>query len=334
VTIINPSGGSVTFTLTPNVPTTPSQWNYWLETTSVTIPAGQSTTIDFRVTPPEGTPSGEYDISITAQNEKSGQGWAKVIIPNQPPSKPTPSDGNGVTWDHCSVQALSIPTFHWHYSDPEGDPQQSYQIEIEDVDHPEKSFFTDSKNASCSSGQTCAYTPSTIPWREWMNSDPKSWNTNSKWRVKVKDNQGNWSDWSAKEWEDATSFTTPLHAAPYPEFSPNKVRVSQNEAVTFIDNSECYTSEHPEGIPSCQGLNVTYEWDFDYDIATGVFAPDKITTPGNITHSYSERGTYYVKLRIKDNTVWTSGEIIHCDSETKTITVTPPLPRWWEIAPF
>jgi hypothetical protein len=292
----------------------------------------QSTTLTV-TSPSQDVSSGNYDISVTALNLASGlsgTGYTTYVIPNQPPSKPTPSDGNGVTWTHCTGFAgVSLPTFHWNYSDPEGDSQQSYQIEIKDVDHPEKSLFTDSQNSSSPS-----YTPSTIPWREWMNSDPKSWNTNCKWRVKVKDNQGNWSDWSAKEWKDATSFTTPLHAAPYPDFSPSKVRVSQNEKVTFIDSSECYTSEHPEGIPSCQGLNVTYEWDFDYDIATGGFATDKITTPGNITHSYSARGTYYVKLRIKDNTVWPSGEIIHCDSETKTITVTLPLPRWWEIAPF
>jgi len=214
-----------------------------------------------------------------------------------------------VTWE---LICLNLPTFHWEYSDPAGDPQAGYQIQIDG--------FTDSRDAYCPSGQTCAYTPSTTQWKDWIE-----WNTEYSWKVKVKDNQGNWSDWS-----DAQSFTTPLHAAPSPDFSPSKVRVSQKEVVTFNDNSLCYLSGDT-AVP-CQSLNVIYAWDFDYFESEG-FTTDK-TTKGNATWSYTVLGAHYVKLRIEDNTVWPNGETVACYSDVETVTVTLPLPRWWEIPPF
>ncbi|PIQ05882.1 MAG: hypothetical protein COW72_02430, partial [Candidatus Nealsonbacteria bacterium CG18_big_fil_WC_8_21_14_2_50_37_10] len=203
VTIINYSEETITYTITASVP---SGWSYRLDSQQEIekiIGPGQSFEIPLRVRPPEGTPSGEYDIPVTAQNEYSGFGTAKYVVPNQPPYKPTPSDGNGVSWDHCSVQALSLPTFRWNYSDPEGNPQAGYQIRIDD-DIPATPEFTDSKDSLSHS-----YTPSSTSWGNWMH-----WNTDYWWMVKVKDNQGNWSDWS-----DPTQFSSPLHAAPWPDFS-------------------------------------------------------------------------------------------------------------------
>ena len=305
VTIINYSEETITYTITASVP---SGWSYRLDSQQEIekiIGPGQSFEIPLRVRPPEGTPSGEYDIPVTAQNEYSGFGTAKYVVPNQPPYKPTPSDGNGVSWDHCSVQALSLPTFRWNYSDPEGNPQAGYQIRIDD-DIPATPEFTDSKDSLSHS-----YTPSSTSWGNWMH-----WNTDYWWMVKVKDNQGNWSDWS-----DPTQFSSPLHAAPWPDFSLLKERVSQNEVVTAIDASECYTSG--DAAVLCQGLNVTYEWDFDYD---GSFNPVN-RPPGNTNWVYSDLGQHTVVLRITDN-------LATCYSEAKTLTVTLPLPKWKEIAPF
>ncbi|PIQ05316.1 MAG: hypothetical protein COW72_02845, partial [Candidatus Nealsonbacteria bacterium CG18_big_fil_WC_8_21_14_2_50_37_10] len=73
----------------------------------------------------------------------------------------------------------------------------------------------------------------------------------------------------------------------------------------------------------CQGLNVTYEWDFDYD---GSFNPVN-RPPGNTNWVYSDLGQHTVVLRITDN-------LATCYSEAKTLTVTLPLPKWKEIAPF
>ena len=237
----------------------------------------------------------------------TGTGFAKYQVSNQKPYPPTPSDGNGVSWNHCTgFQATSLPTFHWNYSDPEGDPQQSYQIQIDD-DKPETPPFTDSGDSSSPS-----YTPPTTPWKTWMH-----WNTDYWWQVKVKDDKGNWSDWST-----STLFASPSHAAPWPDFSPSKERISQNEVITFYDNSQCYLSGDT-ALP-CRDLDVTYEWDFDY--IEPDFTIDK-TTKGNTTWSYTLLGAHKVKLRITDN-------LATCYSETETVTVTLPLPRWWEIPPF
>ena len=313
VTIINPSEEEVTLTITASVP---SGWDYWLDTlgmVEVTIGPGQSAKIPLRVkSPAEGVPSGEYIISVTAQNENFGTGYAKYEIPNQPPAKPgIPTEY--LSWNHCSIQALSIPTFYWTYSDPEGDPQAGYQIRIDndsDFSSPEPDEFTDSKDSPSHS-----YTPLPTPWGNWMN-----WNTDYWWVVKVKDNQGNWSDWS-----DPTQFTTPLHAGPWPEFTPSPNRVSLNQVVTFEDSSKCYTS--PGNVEyNCRDLAVSYEWDFDYIEPTFTIPADS-TTKGNATTAYSDLGNYKVKLRITD-------DIDTCYSETENLTVTLPLPEWREIAPF
>ena len=312
VTIINPTAGGETYTISGSVP---SDWSYQVSPQEVTIGAGQSTNISFKVTPPQNAPSGEYEIPVTAQNSYSGTGFAKYVIPNQRPYKPTPSAEypGGVSWDHCSVRALSLPTFHWNYSDPEGDPQASYQIRLDndsDFSSPELDEFTDSKDSSSHS-----YTPSSNPWGNWMN-----WNTNYWWIVKVKDKGSqNWSEWS-----DPTGFTTPLHAGPWPDFSLLKERVAQNEVVTAIDASKCYTSPGNTEVNCRDLVGTSYQWDFNYIEPT--FTVDK-TTKGNTNWVYSDLGAHKVKLRIEDN-------IAKCTSETKTLTVTLPLPKWKEIAPF
>ena len=318
VTVINEdlNCGSATFTLTSVCPTDWPQCE--IGSDSLTIDAGQSGSTTLSVTSPDNVSSGNYNISVTATNNASGlsaTGSAQYIVPNQSPFKPTPSDENGVTWNHCS-QALSIPTFQWKYDDPEdvppgADPQTAYEIRIDD----EETFF-DGDELIGSGGASHYFTPSTPAWRDWKKRD---WNTDYWWIVKVKDSHNNWSDWS-----DAQSFTTPLHAAPSPDFEPSKVRVSQKEVVTFIDYSLCYLSG--DAPVSCKNPEVacSYEWDFDY------IEPDFTTdngTKGNVNWSYTVLGAHYVRLRITD-------DLATCYSEVKMVTVTLPLPRWWEIPPF
>ncbi|GAH49956.1 unnamed protein product, partial [marine sediment metagenome] len=86
MTVINPSEEEVTLTVTVSVP---SDWDYWLDTlgmVEVTIGYGQSVKIPLRVKSSEEALSGEYDISVTAQNKEApeyfGTGYATYEIPN------------------------------------------------------------------------------------------------------------------------------------------------------------------------------------------------------------------------------------------------------------
>ncbi len=296
-------------------------WTCTLAQNSLTIDAGQSDLTTLSVTSATGIPGGDYDVSVTATNSGAGlgiyfgTGFAKYNVFNQPPYKPTPSGGypGGVDWDHCSYQGTSIPIFYWNYSDPEGDDQAAYEIIIENTPN-----WTDSGEENSPSY--------TIPlnrlseWRIWMG-----WDTTYHWRVRVKDNQGNWSE----DWSDATAFTTPSHAAPSPDFSLLKERVSQNEVVTAIDASKCYTSPGNAEVNCKDLVGTIYEWDFNYD---GSFDPVK-WTKGDTTWVYSVLGPHKVKLRITDD-VGIEMATCYSDVEKDTVTVTLPLPKWKEIAPF
>lgn len=263
---------------------------------------------------------------ICATGTASGQPCEPTIdynspLCNQPPDKPTlpPEYPGGVSWDHCSVKALSIPIFHWIYSDPDGDNQTAYEIWVDD-----DSNFPDPKF-----NYLVEHIPLPGPqfsYRLDLNHDKEgdwlselAWSATYYWKVKVRDDHNNWSEWST-----STLFTTPLHAAPWPEFTLSPNRVSLNQVVTFEDNSKCYTSPGNDEF-NCQDLvPPSYEWDFDYIEPT--FTVDD-TTKGNAATSYNEVGNYKIKLRITD-------DIDTCYSETESVTVTLPLPEWMEIPPF
>ncbi len=241
---------------------------------------------------------------------------------NQPPEKPEipPEYPRGVSWDHCSIKALSIPIFHWIYSDPENNPQKFYEIQVNnetDFSSPEFTYLARSNSPNFKP------TPSQVnSWLgEWMD-----WGDVLYWRVRVNDQEkdsgpdpDHWSDWL-----EPTEFIFSAHAGSWPEFTPSPSRVSLNQVVELIDNSKCYTSPWNNEF-NCQDLPITsYQWDFDY--IESAFSVDD-TTKGNTTTSYGDLGNYKVKLRIAD-------DIDTCYSETETVTVTLPLPEWMEIPPF
>ena len=226
---------------------------------------------------------------------------------NQSPDKPT---GLSETWNHCSLQGTSKVTLSWQYSDPNGDPQDSYQVLI-DNNSDFSSLEIDSCNTALSGGvDTCQagnsswnYTP--IP--------SLAWNTTYYWKVKVKDNQGNWSDWS-----DVDSFLTPSHAYPYPDFSFSPKNPAKEQVIQFCSIEEgCPFSPANKtvfyGVVPAQR---SFSWDFD-DGATSNLP--------NPTHSYLNTGSYQVELTACDE--------VGCCSISKPLKVSIPLPEWKEIPP-
>lgn len=160
-------------------------------------------------------------ISFNSADPEAGGADYKVTLDltgiNQRPLKPTSSE----TWNHCSIQELSIPTFNWTYSDPGGAPQgAAYQIKI----YGETTFD------ETISSQSTSYTPTYV----WIQNN-LSWDKAYSWQVRVQDSQGAWSDWS-----DSDSFTMPDHAYPWIDFSWSPLKPTKDEEVTFTDESVVY----------------------------------------------------------------------------------------------
>lgn len=245
-----------------------------------------------------------------------------TVVCNGSPDKPIiPPEyqPDGVTWDYCSFQNLSLPTFHWTYSDPEGDPQTAYEIRI-DNDSDFSVIDGDEYLCGgevCSGGDSTAYTPIPADWSDWMD-----WNTAYWWIVRVKDSYENWSEWS-----NATNFSSPLHAHPSPEFTHEPAIPTADEEVTFIDASICYDSGGSSY--SCKdSVNNRYQWDFEDDLIIDCDSNVNPACRGNATTSYPESGTYLVRLYVTD-------DLGTCDTTGDTpITTSIPLPEYREVPPI
>ena len=232
-------------------------------------------------------------------------GTAVTVTVNSPPDQPQPPPEypEGESWSHCSIQELSIPTLHWTYSDPNGNPQAASQIKI----YGETTL--DTGEISCP--PTCtSYTPS----NDYIEYN-LIWGETYSWQVRVKDNQDSWSDWSV-----SNSFTMPVHAYPWIDFSWAPLSPNVGEIVQFTDQSIAYGGASKS----------SWSWNFGDGNTASIQDP---------SHTYSTAGTYSVSLNVCDNTPTVNGGPYCCGAPAapnsqKDITVSLPLPEWEEIAPF
>jgi hypothetical protein len=215
----------------------------------------------------------------------------------------------GVTWDNCCFKKISIPTFHWNYSDPDGDPMAGYEIKIYGE--------TDTFFAS-STGVSFEYTLQDTTWIENNLLFGKTYS----WEIRVVDNRGAWSDWVS------TNFTTPSHPHPWVSFNWYPQRPSVGEAVQFCSIFESGVCENQpaDGWSECYDLagNATpcsfWQWDFD------IFATPQFSTDPNPTTTFSSIASSTIILTITDS---------YGASCSSTVQIRPtfPLPKWKEIGP-
>jgi len=231
------------------------------------------------------------------------------------------------SWGCCqgipNVAKRTRLTLDWIYSDPGGNPQEAYEIWIDqssDFSNPKFNHVVDP--GSCA-GPDCSYAVDLA-----VDDDPPdwfsklNWTTTYWWKVKVKNSDNVWSDFSSPK-----SFVTPNRASPFVSFTVEPENPRTGEEVTFIDESKCYLSDDSEYDCDTGGGQIRYKWDFDY---TGTMDEDD-TTKGDTTHTYSNLGSYTIRLQVTDTGVGLGLGVWYKDED---IGLQLPLPVWQEITPF
>jgi hypothetical protein len=230
---------------------------------------------------------------------------------NHPPNQPTiPPDylPDGITWNNCTFQDKSIPTFNWSdFSDPDpGDYMTAYEIEVDEnagFGHPK---FNHAVNFS-----SVVYTldlyqddedPDNLPVS--MQDHELDWNATYFWRVRVKDSKGAWSSWSQTK-----EFKTLQSSAPYPGFTWEPPEPNINEVVAFTP---------------LETDALSYSWIF-----TPCRNQDECYEPLTAATQQPELKLLYPLYKV-ELTVTNDQE--SCSKE-EDITVWYPLPKYKEVAP-
>ncbi len=213
-------------------------------------------------------------------------------------------EARNLSWQHPSDYCGNWSIYlSWEYYSPqEGVSQSAYQVQVD----TDSSFTSPSHDTG------------------WRNSSSEEYavsgldhNTPYEWRVRVRDEEGNESDWAYGD-----SFTTDSRW-PAPDFSYLPDPPVVGGLTEFTDLSTCWygTSSY-----NCKDdENNRYKWDFEGD---GVVDCDSNNDPecrGDVTHTYEVAGDYTAVLCVTDD----NGEC--CVS--KDLSPRLDLPEWDEIRP-
>jgi|GEM_PF-5949350 len=234
---------------------------------------------------------GTYTAKVEVwQNQGTATATTTVTVTNQPP---TVSNVTITQPDYCTSGPAAY--VNWTYSDPEGNPQSAYQVQIDDIGSAWNPPFAVDSGKVFNSGTS--YFASGL-----------AFNTTYKARVRVWDSNNNVSNWT-----ESSSWKTPKHAYPQVNFtySPS-TNIPANQPVQFTDQT----------IFSDTGGTGQRSWNWLFKAP----ALTPSSTLQNPTYTYTDPGSYQVQETVTDKDGYT------CPS-TKQINISLPIPIWKEVAP-
>jgi len=234
---------------------------------------------------------------------------------------------NPVLGNVCSNPSYS---FFWTFYDADGDTQSKYRLQINkegnfaafgvgEVDLTVDPAIANSGELQTISNILLAVSPGSGPDNRQI-----SYNTTYYWRVMVYDQWG-----GASPWANGTSFTTPAHLSPTPNFTWNPLTIVRDQEIQFCSMQQAGVCANNASVcygasaPLCTGAS--FLWTFpsgtQFISGTNQTANPKVKFP-------TSGSNQPVTLQITDD-LGPSGQC----SITKNINVILPLPKYQEILP-
>lgn len=303
--------------------------------------------IKLKSPPNEEPPS--YGVTYNISNsEFSGWAWGDAVIgwlsfncgnegtcltsdykvvadTNQPPSAGSLKvEGN---YSGAGNACFSPPdhTFTWNFSDSDGDPQDAYQLQIDDsptfASMPEEGGTPDAWDVDTGKVLTLIDPRPTERKVNVVKSPSAStigYNRTYYWRLKVWD-QVEDSGWISPNPANSP-FSTAPHVYPTSLFNFAPASPSEGEEITFTQASICYDINNNQ--ISCPAIDGNYSWDFDYE--TPPFTQDDVGQ--SVKHTYADTDTHTIALDTTD------AEGQTCRGEGNLIPQAP-LPEFRETSP-
>jgi hypothetical protein len=236
-----------------------------------------------------------WQYTITMDRDKSLTAYFKYVPPsNQPPTAYNLSVDAQSSEIICGQSGGSRAKFSWSFSDPDGDSQGAYQIQIDN-----NSNFS-SPEVDTGKIQNSSYS--------FVLQSPYpllNWGTTYYWRLKIWDSKDNSSDWIY-----GSSFTTPSHSYPVIDFSWDPQRPIVGQVVKFTDNSIVYGGAKKS----------SWYWTFQNGNPSA-------STNQNPTTTFSSIGGSTITLKVTDSSGYSC-------TGSKTLQTTYPLPFFKEIPPI
>jgi PKD repeat protein len=176
--------------------------------------------------------TGYYRLYLYVKAGHMASGWAGIIVYHwhdvtaykviyvKTDNPPSATNLKVTSPDYCKL-GPGATIFSWTFTDPDGDSQSAYQVQIDN----NSNFSSPEVDSGKINSSSNSYSPQT----------GLNYNTTYYWRVKVWDSEGNESSWSY-----GPSFTTPKHAYPTPAFTFSPEKPHPRQVVQFTDKSQAF----------------------------------------------------------------------------------------------